>query len=133
MPTELTMLVWVAVLTALLWLPYVLAKIISSGAIETLTYKADSNPLPLWAERAKKAHYNSVENLVIFAVLVLTAHLLQISNEATITSSVAYFWLRAAYYPLYILNIPFGRTLTFAGAWFAQACIAYQILFIGVG
>ena len=129
MTPELKMLVWVSVLTALMWIPYILARIKMSGVMETLTYKADSVQLPDWALRAKKAHYNSLENLVIFSVLIFVAHLLEISNDATISASVAYFWLRLAYYPLYILDIPFGRTLTFAGAWFAQICIAYQLLF----
>ena len=86
--------------------------------------------MPSWAERGKKAHYNAVENLVPFAVLVLVAHSMGLSNEATQSASVAYFWLRVAHYIVYTAGLPFGRTLMFAGAWFAQICIAYQIIML---
>ena len=129
MTPELEMLVYVTIFTTLLWIPYIVARITSAGFLETLTYKADGHPVPEWAIRAKKAHYNSIENLIVFAILVITARLVEVSNDATISASIAYFWLRLAHYPLYVFNVPFGRTLAFAGSWFAQICIGYQILF----
>ena len=133
MTTELAMLTWVTALTILLWIPYILAHIMNVGLLPTLTYKSDGTPLPAWAARAKKAHANAIENLVPFAVLVLVAHQLDISNIATTSAAVAYFWLRLAHFITYTANIPFGRTVTFAGAWGAQLCILFQILTIGVG
>ena len=133
MTTELAMLTWVTALTILLWIPYILAHIMNVGLLPTLTYKSDGNPLPAWAARAKKAHANAIENLVPFAVLVLVAHQLDISNIATTSAAVAYFWLRLAHFITYTANVPFGRTVTFAGAWGAQLCILFQILTIGVG
>ena len=103
------------------------------GLLLTLTYKSDDTPLPAWAARAKKAHANAIENLVPFAVLVLVAHQLDISNIATTSAAVAYFWLRLAHFITYTANVPFGRTVTFAGAWGAQLCILFQILTLGVG
>ncbi len=129
MTPELEMLVYVTIFTTLLWIPYIVARITSAGFLETLTYKADGDPMPEWAIRAKKAHYNSIENLIVFAILVITARLVEVSNDATISASIAYFWLRLAHYPLYVFNVPFGRTLAFAGSWFAQICIGYQVLF----
>lgn len=128
MSVELKMLSWVTVLTLLMWLPYILAHIANVGLIPALTYKGDGTPLPDWAARAKKAHYNAIENLVPFAILLLVAHSMNLSNEATVSSATAYFWLRLAHYVVYTLGIPFGRTLTFAGAWLATLCIAYQVL-----
>ena len=133
MTTELAMLTWVTALTILLWIPYILAHIMNVGLLPTLTYKSDGTPLPAWAARAKKAHANAIENLVPFAVLVLVAHQLDISNIATTSAAVAYFWLRLAHFITYTANVPFGRTVTFAGAWGAQLCILFQILTIGVG
>ena len=128
MTTELTMLTWVTALTIVLWIPYILGHILNVGLLPALTYQGDDTPLPTWAARAKKAHANAVENLVPFAVLVLIAHQLDISNTATTSAAVAYFWLRLAHYLTYTANVPFGRTLTFAGAWGAQICILFQIL-----
>jgi len=128
MTTELEMLVWVTGFTLLLWLPYILAHITNVGVLPALTYKADGTPLPAWAQRAKNAHRNAIENLVPFAALVIVAHLTGVSNEATAAAAVAYFWLRVAHAAVYILNVPFGRTLTFAGSWLAQLCILYHVL-----
>lgn len=128
MTTDLSMLAWTAGLTALFWVPYVLARIVQYGPVEALTYRADAKPVAAWAERAKKAHYNAVENLAVFAALVLVAHLTGAANEATAAAAITYFWARLAHYPLYISGIPFMRTLTFTIGWLAQICIFYQIV-----
>ena len=130
MITEFEVLVWISGLTILMWLPYILAHISNVGLIPALTYQADETPLPEWAARAKRAHYNAIENLVPFAVLVMVAHLTNATNEVTASAATAYFWLRLAHYGVYAAGVPFGRTLTFAGSWVAQICILYQILVI---
>lgn len=133
MPTELEMLIYVTALTILLWIPYILAHILNVGLLPALTYKGDGAPLPDWAARSKKAHMNAVENLVPFAVLILVAQQLDISNAATTSAAIAYFWLRVVHYIVYTANVPFGRTLAFAGSWGAQLCILIQILSAGSG
>jgi uncharacterized MAPEG superfamily protein len=128
MTTDLTMLAWTAGLTAVLWLPYILAHIANVGLIPALTYQADATPLPAWAARAKKAHYNAVENLAPFAALVITAHLTGAADQATAVSTVVYFWARVAHYVLYASGVPFTRTLSFAVGWAAMVCIFWQIV-----
>jgi len=127
MSTDFAMLLWTTALTALMWLPYIAAHILNVGLLPALTYRADDTPLPGWAARAKKAHYNAIENLVPFAVLVIVAHLTKTANEATAAAAIAYFWARLAHYVLYAANVPFGRTATFAIGWFAMASIFWQI------
>ena len=63
MTTELEVLLWVSLLTLFMWFPYSLVRIMNFGLITVLKYKVDDKPLSSWAERAKKAHYNSIENL----------------------------------------------------------------------
>ena len=133
MTTDLKMLALTAGFTMLLWLPYILARIANVGLMAALTYRADSTPLADWAARAKKAHYNAIENLAPFAAAVIVAHLAGVANGATATAAVAYFWFRVAHYFLYVANVPFGRTLTFAGGWLATLWIIYQILFATAG
>ncbi|MDH3230662.1 MAG: MAPEG family protein [Alphaproteobacteria bacterium] len=128
MSTDLSMLAWTTGLTALFWLPYILARIAKYGLTEALTYRADSLPVPAWADRAKKAHYNAVENLVIFAALVLVAHLTGAANAATAAAAITYFVARLVHYPVYVAGIPLMRTLMFAVGWLAQVCIFYQIV-----
>ena len=130
MSTELEMVAWVSGLTIVMWVPYILAHIGNVGLINALTYKGDGTPMPPWAERAKRAHYNAIENLVPFAALVFAAHLANATNEATATAAIGYFWFRIAHYLAYVFGIPTGRTITFAGSWLAQMCIFYQIVIV---
>lgn len=131
MTTDLTMLAFAAGITIVMWLPYILAHIVNVGVLPALTYRADDEPLPGWAARAKKAHYNAIENLVPFAALVLVAHIADAANEATAAAAVVFFWARLAHYVLYVAGVPFGRTLSFAAGWLAMACILWQIVTAG--
>jgi len=128
MTTDLEMLAWTTGLTGLMWMPYILARIASIGLMETLSYKSDNAPPPGWAERARKAHGNAVENLVLFAALVLTAHLAGAANEATAAAAVWYFWARVAHYIVHVSGVPFARTVTFAVGWASLVCIFYHIV-----
>jgi len=128
MTTDLKMLAWVAFITILMWLPYILAHIMNAGLIPALTYTADDKALPDWAARAKKAHYNAIENLAPFAALVIVAQLAHAANASTATAAVVYFWARVAHYVLYVAGVPFGRTLSFAVGWLAMLWIFWQII-----
>ena len=128
MTVELQMLIWITGATILMWIPYIAAHILNVGLIDALTYRADSVALPDWAARAKKAHSNAIENLLPFAVLVIAAALTKTSNDATAAAAITYFWVRLAHYFLYIANVPFGRTLTFAAGWLAMLCLFGQIV-----
>ncbi|MEE8187869.1 MAG: MAPEG family protein [Kiloniellales bacterium] len=128
MTTDLQMLTWTAALTAVLWLPYIGTRLAVSGIIPSLTYRDGLAPLPAWAQRAKGAHGNAVENLVPFAALVIVAHLTGTASEATAAEATAFFWARAAHAVLYVANVPFGRTIAFAIGWVAMAGIFFQIV-----
>ena len=70
MTPELTSLTWILALQLVMWVPYILNMIVVRGLIDAVGYPDDPKPMAQWAERMKKAHYNSVENLVVFAALV---------------------------------------------------------------
>jgi uncharacterized MAPEG superfamily protein len=91
-------------------------------------YPADPKPQSPWAHRLKKAHTNAIENLAVFAALVLVASAVGISNAAIATAAVAYFWARVVHALAYTFAVPWVRTLAFAVGFFAQAVIAWQIL-----
>ncbi len=128
MTTDLKMLTWVAIITALMWLPYILARIMASGLMPTLTYAADNDKLPDWASRAKRAHYNAIESLVPFSAVVIVAHLTQAANATTALWAVVYFWARLVHYIGYTAGVPFVRTLSFAVGWLAIMAIGLQII-----
>jgi uncharacterized MAPEG superfamily protein len=128
MPVELRYLTYVAVLTALLWIPYILNEISVRGLMDTVGYPAAPKPLAPWAQRLKAAHYNAIENLAVFAALVLTAHALGMHSAAVAGSAIVYFWARLVHAVVYTFGIPWLRTLAFAVGWGCQICIAWQIL-----
>lgn len=128
MKTELLYLTCVTALTGLLWVPYILDRIAVWGLTDTVGYPANPKPQSAWAERLIKAHYNAVENLVVFAALVLAAQAAGLSNSATATACVVYFWARVVHVLAYTFAVPWVRTLAFAVGFFAQATLAWQLL-----
>ena len=80
-----------------------------------------------WARRWMAAHTNAVENLVIFASLVLTARALGIATAATAFACALYFWSRLAHVVVYTLGIPVLRSLSFAAGFVAQVLLVLAI------
>ena len=128
MSVELKYLTWTALLTALMWIPYVLNRAMVWGLMDTVGYPENPKPLAAWAERLKKAHYNAVESLAVFAAMVLVANAANIHNDATAAACAIYFWARLAHFLVYGLGIPWLRTLAFTVAWICLLVLAWQIL-----
>ena len=128
MKTELFYLALIAAFTGLLSVPYVLNRSFVWGINDTVGYPANPKPLTPWAERLKKAHANAVENLVVFATLVLVANAMGITGGAVATAAIVYFWVRVAHAVTYAAGLPWLRTLAFTAGFLAQACVAWQIL-----
>lgn len=128
MTPELTSLAWVAALSAIMWVPYILNTIAVRGLVDAVGYPEQPKPLAAWAERLKKAHYNAVENLVLFATLVLVAHAAGISNETTVLVCKVYFWARVVHVLSYTFGIPWVRTLSFAAGWVCCVALLVELL-----
>src|SRR5262249_46662754 len=64
MKTELLYLVYVTAFTGLLWVPYILDRIVGRGLGDAVGYPENPKPQSPWAQRLVKAHANAVENLV---------------------------------------------------------------------
>ena len=127
MTPELTKLAWVLALNALLWIPYILNQIMVQGLTEAVGYPENPKPLSAWAERAKKAHYNAVENLVVFAAAVLALNAVGISNDTTVMACTVYFWARLVHYIVYTAGIPWLRTLSYAVGWVCNVLLILQL------
>lgn len=129
MNTELYYLALTALLTGLLWVPYVLDRLIKNNLGDVAGYPLAQFNQSGWAEKLVKAHSNAIENLVVFAVLVLVANAAGISSPAIGTAAIVYFWARVAHAIVYAFAIPWVRTVTFLVGFGAQFFIAWQILF----
>jgi uncharacterized MAPEG superfamily protein len=128
MKAEVMYLVWVTTLTALMWIPYILDRLSVWGLMDTVGYPENPKPQSPWARRMKAAHANAIENLVIFAALVLAAQAAGISNSATVMACVVYFWARVVHFLAYTFRLSWVRTLAFTVGFFAQMTLAWQIL-----
>ena len=128
MSKELYWLVLTAAMTALLWVPYILDRIMVRGAMgATANPSPTDKPQSAWAQRMIAAHTNTVENLVVFAPLVFVAHELNIHTASTAFACAFFFWCRLIYVAVYTAGIPVLRTLAFAGGWIAQMILVLAI------
>ncbi len=127
MTTEIYYLTLVTFFTTILWVPYILNTIMVRGLMDAVGYPENPKPLSPWAARLKKAHYNAVENLVIFAPLVLAIQLLSLGNSMTAVAVSVYFWARVVHALAYTFAIPWVRTLAFAAGFVCQVLLAYRL------
>ncbi|MBV8166066.1 MAG: MAPEG family protein [Alphaproteobacteria bacterium] len=128
MTVDLKMLVWTAVLCLVLFLPYVLCRIFVWGLVPTVGYPTNPPPLPLWAQRAQRAHLNLVENIGPFAVLVLVAQMTGAANATTALGATLFFWARIVQAVVHIFGIPWLRTAAFGVSIVGMVMILAQIL-----
>ncbi|MDE1900986.1 MAG: MAPEG family protein [Alphaproteobacteria bacterium] len=118
-----------ALLTGLIWVPYILNRMVEMGLWRALgNPEPDSHPEAKWAFRCMSAHRNAIENLVVFAPLAIIVHVLGLSNSLTAMAAAVYFASRVAHLVIYMLGIPFFRTIAFAVGFGCQMIMAYTIL-----
>ena len=114
MKTDLVYLACTAMLTAALWIPYVIAQVTTNGPLKPKNYVDPTpRPLPPWGMRANRAHINAVESLAPFAVLVILAHIAGKTNGMTDFWVASFFWLRLTHAVVYLLGVPYIRTIVF--------------------
>jgi uncharacterized MAPEG superfamily protein len=128
MPKELMWLTLTVILTGVLWIPYILDRIMVRGLMGAMANPSSNDaPLSQWAQRLQRAHLNAVENLVIFAALVLTLQIMQHSTNSTVIACAVYFWARLIHAIVYMLGIPVLRTLAFAVGFLAQIALVLAV------
>jgi len=81
-----------------------------------------------WAGRARRAHLNMIENLVLFAALVLIAGVAGKANATTAMGAMIFFWARLAYAVIYLIGIPWLRTLLWFVSVIGLVMIAWVLL-----
>jgi uncharacterized MAPEG superfamily protein len=111
---ELKLLVWSVGLTILQMIVAAIGVISQVGLAAAAGNRHNLPPLEGWAERARRAHLNMLENLVLFAILVVAASIIGKINATTTLGAELFFWGRVAYAPIYIAGVPWLRTATFA-------------------
>ena len=109
-PIELSLLIWTAALTILQMLVSALGSITQIGLTTLAGNRDNLTETTGWASRAQRAHRNMLESIAVFAILVMSAHHLNISNDMTVLGAQLFFWGRVAFSVIYIAGIPWVRT-----------------------
>ena len=81
-----------------------------------------------WAGRARRAHLNMIENLVLFAALVLVATAAGKANAMTAMGAMIFFWARVAYAVIYVAGIAWLRTVAWFLSVIGMVLIAIELL-----
>ncbi len=113
MSPDLKYLVWSVALTFAQVVLFLLFGMLQVGLPALAGNRDDIPPIEGMADRANRAHRNMLENLVLFAILVLVAQMAGKANATTAAGACLFFWARVVYVPVYLLGIPWVRT----GVW----------------
>jgi uncharacterized MAPEG superfamily protein len=128
MTPEIFWLTLTVILTGLLWVPYVLNRMMVRGVGGAMANPTRSaTPHAEWATRLMFAHDNAIENLIVFAPLVLILAQIDYSTKWTVYACAVYFWSRVVHLIVYTLGLPVFRTLAFLVGFFAQVVLALAI------
>jgi uncharacterized MAPEG superfamily protein len=112
MNADLTYLVYTVILCLLLAVLPLLGAMQQGVDLPTLAGNREKMPdLEGWAGRAQRAHRNLLENIVLFAALVLIAKVAGKSNATTAFGAMLFFWGRVAHAAIYIAGVPWLRTV----------------------
>lgn len=80
-----------------------------------------------WAGRARRAHLNMLENMVLFTALVLIAQVAGKANAMTAPGASIFFWARLVYAGVYLAGISWVRTAVWFVSVIGMAIIAGQL------
>lgn len=127
--TELYWLTLTVLTTGLMWIPYILNRIIERGMLPAIwDPQGITETKVAWADRMARAHENAVENLVIFAPLVLAIQVTNLSSEITAIACIVYFFSRLAHFFVFTFAVPVLRVVMFMISVGAQLVLAFTLL-----
>jgi len=129
MTTDLKYLALTAFLTAALWIPYIVSQVMTNGFLTPPNYVDPAQrPVPLWGKRADRTYLNAVEVFAPFAALVIVAHIAGKANAMTAFWATFFFWMRAIHAAVYLLAIPYVRTIVFTLGFVAVGGIFWEVI-----
>lgn len=130
-------LAYSGILTLLLWVPYITARVFIWGLGTFLNNYPDKFPKkepeePLWVSRSKRAHLNMVETMPAYLAVMLAAVLAASSNSDILATSIQWSQIfliaRIVHAFVYTIGIPFLRTPSYLISWFAILAIGFSLI-----
>jgi uncharacterized MAPEG superfamily protein len=128
MKPELTLLAWAALLTLVQAIVAVQGALMQVGLPMLAGNREGMPEIKGWGGRAARAHRNMLENLVLFAVLVLAAVVAGKTNATTLLGAQIFLVARIAYALVYVAGIPWLRTATWGVSVVGLAMIFMQLI-----
>jgi len=102
-------------------------SIAQNGLSYSVSPRDTQQPESVYAGRADRALKNFVQTWPAFIILVLVAQVTSRADELTFWGAQLWFWARLAYLPLYLLGIPYIRSL----AW-GISILGLVLMFVGI-
>jgi len=128
MSVELNLLLWSVALTIFQMLITVSGTTLKIGIPALVGNRDQITPPQGWIGRARRAHLNMLENLVLFAILVCILELAGTSTPLTVIRANLFFWGRVVYFPLYLFGIPWLRSLAWMTSMAGLILIFHQLV-----
>ncbi len=127
MGVELPLLVWSTVLCGVYISPQALLYRIQHGFVYSATSRDHEPPPNIWTARGNKALRNFLETYPVFIALAVAIELSGRTEPVTQWGAHIWFWSRWVYLPLYVLGVPYLRTMIWC-----VAAIGLLMMFWGV-
>jgi uncharacterized MAPEG superfamily protein len=128
MKPELMLLLWSVLLAFVQMLLAVTGATLQVGLPKLAGNREGLPAFTGWVGRAQRAHRNMLENLVLFAVVVLVAAMTDKTNSTTLLGAQLFFWARLGYAVVYLAGLPWVRTLLWLASVIGIAMIFLQLV-----
>jgi uncharacterized MAPEG superfamily protein len=128
MKPEMLMLLWAVVLAFVQVLIAVQGAMMQVGLPALAGNREGLAEITGWAGRARRAHHNMIENLVLFSALVFLVIAAGRTNAMTVLGAELFFWGRVAYALLYLGGFIWIRTLAWFVSVIGMVLMAIQLL-----
>jgi uncharacterized MAPEG superfamily protein len=130
MTPELTILAWNAVLLIVMIMASANANLMAMGMAWGIGNRDEPATVTGWGARARRAYLNQLENLLIFAVFVVVAHLANVHSSLTVLGAQLFLIARLVYAVLYIggVSVLGVRTAAYFVGLVGTLMIAYAVL-----
>lgn len=128
MTIEFQMLLDAAVLAFVLALVQATGLVLQAGFPAAIGNREGLAEATGWAGRAGRAQRNLLESLVLFAILVIAAHLLEKNSAVTALGARVFLWGRLAHAIVYIGGIPYARTVAWAVSVVGMGMILFELI-----
>lgn len=126
---ELFWLTLTIAMTSLFWLPYIINRMAEQGVLNAIWDRFGSTETDKeWANRMMHAHGNAIENLVLFAPLVILIQIMGLNSVTTETACMIYFFARLIHYIGFTFTVPILRVVTFLVGFGVQITLALTLL-----